>query len=86
MRRHDPCNFCGGPVRWKKTAVDLRRGAKRLIFDNVSFWACLWCGEHYYPGPLLQRLEKILLEGRVNGTAIRARVVVPRVDCARLSI
>ena len=86
MKRHDACESCGGGVRWKKTTVTLRRRGRWMIFENVPTWVCLSCGEHYYPARTLERLERIVMEGKLRGKPIRSKVVIPMVDCGKLAI
>ena len=55
----DSCEFCGGPVRSRRVTVDLRRGDKLAVFERVPVGVCTKCGERYYPGLLLERLDEI---------------------------
>ena len=57
----DDCE-CGGKVRTRRVTVDLRRGAKLYVFHNVPIGVCSTCGERYYPGPLLEKLDEVVAE------------------------
>lgn len=76
--KYDSCDYCGGPVRSRKVTVDLRRGKRLGVFHNVPVGVCNKCGERYYPGPVLERLEEILLHGVAGAKSVR----VPTFDYA----
>ena len=76
--RYDRCEYCGGVVRSRKVTVDLRRGKRLYVFCNVPVGVCSRCGERYYPGPVLERLDEIAAHGMNGGR----RVSVPTFDLA----
>ena len=61
--KFDPCEYCGGTVRRRKVTVDLRRGDRLSVFHNVPVGVCTKCGERYYPGRVLERLDEIAQHG-----------------------
>jgi YgiT-type zinc finger domain-containing protein len=76
--KFDKCEQCGGSVRSRKVTIDLRRGDRLCVFRNVPVGVCLKCGERYYPGPVLERLDAL-----ARYTADDARTIrVPQIDYA----
>ena len=79
-RRFDDCEYCGGGVRGRKVTVDLRRGDELYVFRNVLVGVCTKCGERYYPGPVLERLDELAAHGMKGAK----RVSVPVLDMAKV--
>lgn len=53
------CNFCGSTeYEERKVEYIYRRSGKYLIVRDVPCEVCLNCGERYYPGPVLLRIER----------------------------
>ena len=77
-QKFDRCENCGEVVRLRKVTVDLRRGARLYVFYNVPVGVCTKCGERYYPGPVLERLDELARHG-MNGAR---RLSVPTLDLA----
>ena len=61
--KFDPCENCRGTVRRRQVTVDLRQGKRLCIFENVPVGVCSKCGERYYPGPTLERLDELARHG-----------------------
>ena len=80
MMKYDRCEQCDGVVRSRRVTVDLRRGDKLYVFRNVPIGVCSRCGERYYPGPLLEKLDEIAKHA-VNGAKT---VRVPTFDFAEV--
>ena len=78
--RFDPCEYCGGTVRSRKVTVDLRRHDRLCTFQNVPVGVCAKCGERYYPGRVLERLDEIAQHGLDNAQTVR----VPTMDYAQV--
>lgn len=78
MRRYDPCEYCAGRVREKKVTVDIRRKGELFVFDNVPVGVCTKCGERFYPGPVMERLNEIAAHRDLATSTVR----VPRLDFA----
>jgi YgiT-type zinc finger domain-containing protein len=76
--KFDRCESCGGVVRARKLTVDLRRGEKLYVVYNVPVGVCTRCGERYYPGLVLERLDELAGYG-MNGAK---RMAVPTFDLA----
>lgn len=77
--KFDACERCDGKVTSRKVTVDLRRGTKLWVFYNVPVGVCATCGERYYPGPVLERLEEVASQG-VGKTK---KLSVPTYDFAK---
>ncbi len=80
--KFDRCEYCKGAVKARKVTVDLRRGKKLCVFRNVTVGVCGQCGERYYPGPVLERLEELALHGMNGAKTIK----VPTFDYAVASL
>ena len=78
--RYDNCEYCGGQVKEKKTTVDVRRGDQLCVFEHVPVGVCVRCGERYYPGPILERLNEMALHGDIATSVVK----VPCVDYAEI--
>jgi YgiT-type zinc finger domain-containing protein len=78
IQKFDRCEYCDGLVRARRVTVDLRRGNKLYVFYNVPIGVCTRCGERYYPGPILERLDELAAHG-MNGAK---RMSVPTLDLA----
>ena len=76
--KYDACEYCGAKVRERRVTIDLRRGAALCVFQNVPVGVCSKCGERYYPGPVLERLDEIAQHGLNGAKNIR----VPTIDYA----
>jgi len=80
MRRFDACESCGGPVVEKKVTVDIRRKEGLFVFQNVPVGVCTKCGERFYPGPVLERLNEIAAHREL----VKSTVKVPCMDFAEV--
>jgi len=78
--KFERCENCGGTVKPRKVTVDLRRGPRLFVFYNVRVGVCTKCGERYYPGPVLERLDELARHGLNGGVR---RVSVPTFDLAK---
>lgn len=76
--KFDPCEYCGGTVRIRRVIVDLRRRARLSVFHNVPVGVCAKCGERYFPGRVLERLDEIAEHGLDRAKTIQ----VPTFDFA----
>jgi len=77
--KFDNCEYCGGRVRTRSVTVDLRRHERLYVFYNVPLGVCGSCGERYYLGPTLERLDELAAHG-MEGTK---RLSVPTFDFAK---
>jgi len=69
--KFDACEHCQGSVRTRRVTVDLRRGSRLIVFDNVPIGVCTKCGERYYPGTVLERLDEIAEHGLTGAKTVR---------------
>ena len=81
MKRYNSCEYCGGRIVERKVTVDVRRKDELFVFDNVPIGVCSRCGERYYPGPVLERLNEIAEHREV----VTATIEVPRLDFAEVA-
>jgi len=58
MSAFDSCD-CGGKVVRRKVDIDYRYKGKLYVFQKAEIGVCRKCGERYYPGPLLERMEEL---------------------------
>jgi YgiT-type zinc finger domain-containing protein len=79
--KYDKCEYCGGTVRERNVTVDLRRGDRLFVFENVPVGVCTKCGERYYPGRVLEALDEIAQHG-LKGAKTQQ---VPTFDYAKAS-
>ena len=80
--KYDDCDFCGGIVREKLITVDLRFAAKLYVFENVPAGVCRKCGERYYRGPVLERLEELASHQEL----FKDKIQVPRFNFAEAKV
>ena len=80
--KYDQCDYCGGNVREKRVTVDLRVKGKLFVFDNVPVGVCQKCGERYYRGPVLERLEELASHKEL----FKEKIQVPRFDLAEAMV
>lgn len=80
--KYDNCDYCGGSVREKCVTVDLRIKNKLFVFDNVPVGVCRKCGERYYRGPVLERLEELARHKKF----FKEKIQTPRFDLAEAAV
>lgn len=58
------CEFCDTDQEQVERLVTLtmKRNGRWYIFENVPAKVCPNCGHRYYDGPILLRLERMILE------------------------
>ena len=78
--KFDACEYCGGTVVEKKVTVDVRRKKELFVFEHVPVGVCSGCGERYYSGPVLERLNEIAAHRELVTSTIK----VPRLDFAEV--
>jgi YgiT-type zinc finger domain-containing protein len=76
--KHDNCDFCEGRVIERQVTVDLRYKGRLFVFENVPVGVCRKCGERYYRGTVLERLEELASHQRL----FKKKIQVPLVDFA----
>ncbi|NUO79522.1 type II toxin-antitoxin system MqsA family antitoxin [candidate division KSB1 bacterium] len=80
--KYDTCDYCGGRVFEKRVTVDLRLKGKLYVFENVPVGVCRKCGERYYRGPVLERLEELA----AHQNFFKDKIQVPRFDFAEAAV
>lgn len=80
--KYDDCDYCGGRVLEKRVTVDLRLKDKLYVFENVPVGVCRKCGERYYRGPVLERLEELASHQNL----FKEKIQVPRFDFAEAAV
>jgi YgiT-type zinc finger domain-containing protein len=62
--REYPCEFCetDQPLEERLVTLTMTRDGRWYIFENVPARVCPNCGHRYYDGPLLLKLERMMLE------------------------
>ena len=80
--KYDKCDYCGGQVVEKRVTVDLRLKDKLCVFENVPVGVCRECGERYYRGPVLERLEELAS----HQDFFKDKIQVPRFDFAEAAV
>ena len=76
--KYDNCDYCGGRVFERLVTVDLRFKGKLYVFVFVAVGVCRICGERFYRGPVLERLEELAS----HQNFFKDRIQVPRFDFA----
>jgi YgiT-type zinc finger domain-containing protein len=80
--KYDNCDYCGGRVLEKRVTVDVRLTGKLYVFENVPVGVCRKCGERYYRGPVLERLEELAS----HQNFFKDKIQVPRFDFADAAV
>jgi YgiT-type zinc finger domain-containing protein len=74
----DACSFCGnGHFAPKAVQYIYRRDGKLFVVNGVPCEECTYCGERYYQGPVLERIEREFDRIYHEGKRPRAEVAVP---------
>jgi hypothetical protein len=55
--------------------VDIWRGSKLILFENVPVGVCTRCGERYYPGLVLEHLQALAARPRHRRRTLRVPVL-----------
>ena len=82
IKRYDNCEYCNGNVNEKRIHVDLRHRGKLFVFENVPVGVCCNCGEKYYRGPVMERLEELAAHEELFSETIQ----VPCFDFAEATV
>ena len=67
------CEYCGGTIQPKKVTVEHWYDEKLVIIRDVPVEVCKECGERYYEGATLERLDTIAQKSE----STQARISVP---------
>ncbi len=80
------CNFCGNKnFAKKKVQYIYRHEGKFLVVNNVPCEECTYCGERYYEGPVLERIEREFIEIYHSGKKPKTEVSVPVEEYAEVT-
>jgi YgiT-type zinc finger domain-containing protein len=73
--REYPCEFCDAdkPQEPREVTLTMTNEGRWYIFENVPAMVCPNCGHAYYDGPLLLRLEDMIIEQPELGHPVQAR-------------
>lgn len=78
---NDGCSFCGNKNFVRKTVQYIyRHEGKFLVVNEVPCEECTYCGERYYDGPVLERIEREFIRIHKDGKSPPSEVVVPVED------
>jgi len=71
------CFECGGGIIQKNTSfVMYEKDGKPVFFEDVSLGECEQCGEKYFNGVTLEKIDRALKgEGRLSKREIKVPVV-----------
>ena len=63
QRNDDYCYLCGGLLQHQRvTKIQTWKGDLVGIIENVPAWVCNQCGERYYDGPVLEKIDGLVRE------------------------
>jgi YgiT-type zinc finger domain-containing protein len=79
--KYDSCEYCGGQVAEKKIQVDHRWKGHLIVVEKVPVGICARCGERYYDGTVLRRLN-LMAQGKVASVG---HIRVPVADYSRVA-
>lgn len=75
---NDQCSFCGNRGLSDKVVQYIyRHDGKFLVVNGVPCEECTYCGERYYPGPVLESIEREFVRIYREGKKPQAEVAVP---------
>jgi YgiT-type zinc finger domain-containing protein len=78
MKEHTVCHVCGmTDFEARHVEYIYRRGGDYLIVRDVPCEVCLHCGERYYPGDVLLKIEERFRSIHEHHLAPQATVQVP---------
>jgi YgiT-type zinc finger domain-containing protein len=59
MTQREVCEFCEGPVEYRRIQARFHFKGETIYVENVPAWVCGRCGEQYFDAPVYKRLEEI---------------------------
>lgn len=63
------CYFCGhGQLVEQYVTLDVRRGDRLIVVENVPARVCDSCGEQYFSAEVSRRLDHLLAQGKPERT------------------
>ena len=77
----DVCSFCGNEhFVAKKVQYIYRHDGRFFVVNGVPCEECTYCGERYYDGPVLERIESEFVRIYGEGKKPKAEISVPVED------
>ncbi len=65
----ETCYFCGhGQLVEKRVTLDVRRGDRLTVVEEVPARVCDSCGEQYFSAEVSRKLDRLLAEARPDRT------------------
>lgn len=78
IKMNNNCSFCGNKnLSEKKVQYIYKHNADFFIVNNVPCIVCDFCGEQYFSGVTLEKIEKLFFEISENKRQVKHRISVP---------
>ncbi len=75
---NNKCSFCGNTTFVEKRVEYIyRHSGKLLMVNDVPCQECGYCGERYYDGPVLERIEREFMRIHKEGKKPTAQITMP---------
>lgn len=75
---NDKCVFCGNKnIEKKKVQYIYSFNSEYIIVNNVPCEVCSFCGEKYFGGKQLERIEKLFFDIKEKKRSIQRMIEVP---------
>jgi len=75
MPKGDPCEYCDGHVGAERLVTVYRhRRGRHFIFERVPARVCRRCGERYFEGSVVRRMDRLMRSSRPRVT-VRVPIV-----------
>ncbi|MGA2297949.1 MAG: YgiT-type zinc finger protein [FCB group bacterium] len=72
------CLFCGNKNLTNKNVQYIyKHDSKFMIVNDVPCLECDFCGEQYFDGKILERIENMFLEVNNNKKKVKSNILVP---------
>lgn len=71
----DDCYSCGSELVEKKTTLHQERNGKWYMCEDVPTLVCHQCGEIYYDGTVMEKIEEMLTSDRSIDREISVPVI-----------
>jgi YgiT-type zinc finger domain-containing protein len=82
----DACSFCGNRnLSSKAVQYIYRHEGKMLVVNGVPCEECTYCGERYFAGPVLERIEREFMRIYREGKKPRLQLTVPVEEYAEVT-
>lgn len=72
------CHFCGNKNSTPKTVPYIyRQNDKMMVINNVPCEECDFCGERYYDGAVIEKIEAEFLSINNSHKIVKKSIIVP---------